>query len=339
MPRRHIFRVALEPVAGTRFQPTGFPDLGTGTFKKPTSGPERWIDCILVESEQSMANHLESAAWDTATDAPVAAFAGLPYVRVVDAKGEYLTSSRTEAHRLSSAYIRAGMLADGTPMTAHLQASFNLRDEKPLSTRDIAKAVFALDPACLVHGVFFADKEMTGQPKITRALTSFIEAEDVQRADYGGVKRDHVSHKNTEEQGSDEGFGSIPYHRTMWTARTITASFVIDLDQIRSYGLDGNATRLLELLALFEIRALLDRGLRLRTMCDLTPVDGSMIPGLASSVDLAAEINKLSEELATQLAHGEALTVTWKESKKAAGNRAKAEKAAKGAAEADQAGV
>jgi CRISPR-associated protein Csb1 len=333
MPKRHIFRVALEPVAGTRFQPTGFPDLGTGTFKKPTSGPERWIDCILVESEQSMANHLESAAWDIAADAPVAAFAGLPYVRVVDAKGEYLTSSRTEAHRLSSAYIRAGMLADGTAMTAHLKASFNLRDEKPLSARDIAKAVFALDPACLVHGVFFADKELPGQPKITRALTSFIEAEDVQRADYGGVKKDHVSHKNTEEQGSDEGFGSIPYHRTMWTARTITASFVIDLDQIRSYGLDENATRLVELLALFEVRTLLDQGLRLRTMCDLIPVEGTEIPDLPSSADLAAEIGQLS----AQLANGEPLTVTWTESKKAAGNKAKAAKDAKDAKETAEA--
>ncbi len=322
MPNRHIFRVALEPVAGTRFQPTGFPDLGTGTFKKPTSGPEKWIECILVESEQSMANHLESAAWDYGTDQPVPEFAGLPYVRVVDGKGEYLTSSRTEAHRLSSAFIRAGKMSDGTLMTAHLKAVFNLRDEKPLSARDIAKAVFALDPACLVHGVFFADKDLPGQPKITRALTSFIEAEDVQRADYGGVKKDHVTHSNTDERGSDEGYGSIPFHRTMWTARTITASFVIDLDQIRSYGLDENSTRLIEVLALYEVRALLEQGLRLRTMCDLTPVEGTVTPNLPSSADLTAEIAKLTKELSTELSNGNALTVTWTEGTKAAGKKA-----------------
>lgn len=328
MPNRHIFRVALEPVAGTRFQPTGFPDLGTGTFKKPTSGPEKWIECILVESEQSMANHLESAAWDHGTDQPVPEFSGLPYVRVVDDKGEYLTSSRTEAHRLSSAFIRAGKLSDGTLMSAHLKTVFNLRAEKPLSARDIAKAVFALDPACLVHGVFFADKDLPGQPKITRALTSFIEAEDVQRADYGGVKKDHVTHSNTDERGSDEGYGSIPYHRTMWTARTITASFVIDLDQIRSYGLDEKATRLIEVLALYEVRALLEQGLRLRTMCDLTPVDGTAIPNLPSSAELTAEIAKLTKELSADLSNGNALTVTWTEGTKAAGK-----KAAKSAAE------
>jgi CRISPR-associated protein Csb1 len=322
MPKRHIFRVALEPVAGTRFQPTGFPDLGTGTFKKPTSGTEGWIDCILVESEQSMANHLESAVWDRGTNQPTPEFAGLPYVRVVDEKGEYLTSSRTEAHRLSSAFIRAGKLSDGTTMTSHLKTAFNLRDEKPLSARDIAKAVFELDPACLVHGVFFADKELSGQPKITRALTSFIEAEDVQRADYGGVKKDHVTHSNTEERGSDEGYGSIPYHRTMWTARTITASFVIDLDQIRSYGLDEKATRLIEVLALYEVRALLEQGLRLRTMCDLTPINGADIPNLPTSTELNTEIAKLTKELASQLNNGAALTVTWTEGKKAAGKKA-----------------
>ena len=183
MPNRHIFNVPLAPVAGSRFQPTGFPDLGTGTFEKPT--PEGWVTAILVESEQSMANHLEASAWDKGASSPVAAFASLPYVRVIDASGEFLTSSRTEAHRLSSAFIREGKMADGADTVDYLKKVFNLRDDKPMSARAIASAVLALDPACLVHGVFFADPKLPGQPKITRALTSFIEAVDVRT----GVRR------------------------------------------------------------------------------------------------------------------------------------------------------
>jgi CRISPR-associated protein Csb1 len=307
MPKRHIFNVALEPVAGSRFQPTGFPDLGTGTFKKPTESG--WVDAILVESEQSMANHLEGTAWEN--DAPHQAFTGLPYVRVQDSSGEFLTSSRTEAHRLSSAFIRESKLSNGTDTIDFLKTALNLRDDKPLSSRHISQAVLGLDPFCLVHGVFFADPKLPGQPKITRALTSFVEAEDVRPAEYGGVKKDDVRHKNAEDGGSGEGYGSIPFHRTMWTARSITGSFVIDLDQIRSYGLDVNATRLVEVMALWEVRALLDGGLRLRTMCDLTPASNAEISGLPSATELTDEVARLTTTLAEQLHNGEVLTVTW----------------------------
>lgn len=307
MPKRHIFSVALAPIAGSRFQPTGFPDLGTGTFSKPTS--TGWVDAILVESEQSMANHLEGTAWEGG--APHNAFTGLPYVRVEDSTGEYITSSRTEAHRLSSAFIREAKMPDGKEVIDHLKTALNLRDDKPLSGRHIAAAVLRLDPACLVHGVFFADPKLPGQPKITRALTSFVEAEDVRPAEYGGVKKDDVRHKNAEDGGSGEGYGSIPFHRTMWTARSIIGSFVIDLDQIRSYGLDANATRLIEVMALWEVRSLLDGGLRLRTMCDLAPIDGGEVAGLPPADDLTTELSDLTQTLGDQLGNGETLTVTW----------------------------
>ena len=54
-----------------------------------------------------------------------------------------------------------------------------------------------------------------------------------------------------------------------YTAATITAYFTVDHAQFRSYGLPEPATALLEALADFEIATLLDRGLRLRTRCDL----------------------------------------------------------------------
>ena len=189
---RQLFDVALEPVAGSRFQPTGFPDIGAALFERP-EGNGKWTRSLLLESAQSMANHLERVGWPDGSDAPHPALDGLPYVRVVDAGGRFLTSSRIEAHRLASAFVK-NATDGGRSMTVVIAEELGLRDDEPLSPRDIASAVFALDPLCLVHGVFFADKLWPGQPKIARALTAFVEAIDVKQAVSGGVKRDLVRH-------------------------------------------------------------------------------------------------------------------------------------------------
>jgi|GEM_PF-4845589 len=34
--RRQLFEIPLEPVVGSRFQPTGFPNLGAAEFDRPT---------------------------------------------------------------------------------------------------------------------------------------------------------------------------------------------------------------------------------------------------------------------------------------------------------------
>ncbi|MGI9034267.1 MAG: type I-G CRISPR-associated RAMP protein Csb1/Cas7g [Acidimicrobiales bacterium] len=319
--KRQLFDVGLEPIAGSRFQPTGFPDLGPAEFKRPVrlDGEVEWRDALLVESAQSMANHLEGAGWDYATQQPVDTLAGLPYVRVLAADdSRYLTSSRTEAHRLASAFVKQAKLGD-EEMTAVIRERLDLRDDTPLAPRDIAAAVFALDPMCLLHGVFFAEsaKVWPGQPKIARAVTGFIEAVDVSRALSGGVKQDAVRHgMNDEKEGtSREGYGTIPFHRTEFTAGSITAYFVIDLAQIASYGLPAPATALLEAIARWEIRSLLDGGLRLRTACDLVPVDGSIADRsgevLATLDDLDGEIRRLVGECRQLVGSGEPLEVFW----------------------------
>jgi CRISPR-associated protein Csb1 len=282
---RYLLDVALEPTLGSRFQPTGFPDIGAAEFKRPNGET-----CVLVESAQSMANRLEATAWDSATDAPLEIFGKLPWIRVIDAgDGRYLTSSRTEAHRLASAWVRASALRDKSMMTV-IGERLGLKQDTPISLHAMARGVFSLDPFCLVHGVFFADGKWPGQPKVARAITGFIEAIGAQRAESGGVKKDHVRHKLDESGGgSAEGYGTVPYHRTEWTAQVITASFSVDRRQIRSYGLGEHATALLESVALWEIRTLLSDGLRLRTACDLELVeprivfrDGAELPGTAS---------------------------------------------------------
>lgn len=314
MANREMFDVPLRPAAGSRFQPTGFPDLGAATFRRPV-GETDWEDCLLVESAQSMANHLEAAGWDSGLQQPTPALAGLPYVRVVSTDGRYLSSSRTEAHRLAGAFVKDATL-DGAEMKPVIRERLGLRDDTPLAPRDIAAAIFALDPLCLVHGVFFAEKAgvWPGQPKVARALTAFVEAHDVKQAVSGGVKRDEVRHSvaEKEEGAAAEGYGFVPFHRIEWVAREIIASFSLDLDQIASYGLDHPASELLVAVARYEIRALLEGGFRPRTACDLVAVDpgalDAILPGLA---DLGAEVSRLASQCSDQLGVGGPLEVVW----------------------------
>ena len=276
----------LVPLAGTRFQPTGFPDLGAATYPSPV---EPGVTLLLVESVQSMANRLESQLWPTGALAPEGFVEGLPYVRVSTSDGEYLTSSRTESHRLASAYVKAAAF-DGKKGVDLLTERMGLEKNRPMSHAMVHRALFDLDPLCLLHGVFFADKEWHGQPKVARAVSAFVEAAGVQEAYSGGVKFDHVSNTGDKdaEQTSKEGFGNVPFPRTEYVARSITAYFVVDTSQIRRYHLERGEQELLLAIALLQIQLLLDSGLRFRTACDLDLVgepsmerpDGAVLPDL-----------------------------------------------------------
>src|SRR6266436_5989027 len=97
---RLLLQAILKPVQGSRFQPTGFPDLGAATFDSPDGAK-----MLLVESAQSMANRLEAVCWDTTANEWVAPLKGLPAVLVVDKNKKPLTNSVLEAHRVNSPYI------------------------------------------------------------------------------------------------------------------------------------------------------------------------------------------------------------------------------------------
>ena len=60
---RLLLKATLQPLQGTRFQPTGFPDLGAATYDGPDGKK-----MLLVESAQSMANRLEAVCWDSVAD-------------------------------------------------------------------------------------------------------------------------------------------------------------------------------------------------------------------------------------------------------------------------------
>lgn len=314
MTTRYVYDIELKPLYGSRFQPTGFPDIGPATFTRYEDGRE--VDALLVESVQSMANRLEATAWDDARDRPVEAVDGLPYVRVVRAKtGEFLTSSRLEAHRLASPFVHTATL-NNKPMVEVIRERLNLADDTPLDYPSMAAAVAQLDPFCLLHGVFFTQKQWLGQPRFTRALSGVIEAHDVQPAVSGGRKSDHVRHHLDEsgEGGTAEGYGSVPFSRIEWTAKRIGASFVVDVELLRSYGLPDAATETLETLALWEIRNLLDGGLRLRTACDLemaSSVTARLGPELPAADELTTTLRSLIAKSNGAFGDGEAITVEW----------------------------
>lgn len=275
---RLLLQAELAPMQGTRFQPTGFPDVGAGVYTLP-NGKEQ----LLVESAQSIANRLEAVCWDDAANELTAPLAGLPYVRVNGADGQLLTTSLQEAHRLNSAYI------EQTPFFETLKSAIEFDDKKPVEKSKLIAALAKYDVGCLLHGVFL--ESIGGVLRIARALSSFIEAEGVGRVNTGGVKNDRVQAGKDEESGKTaaQGFGNVPFHRTEFVAERITAYFNLDLEQIRGYRLGADMERVLFALALYKIQRFLVSGLRLRTACDLTATEvlvkapaGMELPSLAS---------------------------------------------------------
>ncbi len=284
---RLLIQAELAPIQGTRFQPTGFPDVGAGVYTLP-NGKEQ----LLVESAQSVANRLEAVCWDDTANDLVKPLGGLSYVRVNSGDGQLLTTSLQEAHRLNSAYIEQTEFFE-----KDLKTAISFDDKKPMDRARFVAALAKYDVGCLLHGVFL--ESIGGVLRIARALSSFIEAEGVVRVNTGGVKNDRVQPGKDEATGrtAADGFGNVPFHRTEFVAERITAYFNLDLEQLRSYRLGAEMERVLYALSLFKIQRFLERGLRLRTACDLVARDivvkappGHVLPPLS---EIEAALPKL----------------------------------------------
>jgi CRISPR-associated protein Csb1 len=272
-----LVQASLRPVQGSRFQPTGFPDLGAASYRLPDG-----TEMLLVESAQSMANRMETACLDP-VGGLVPALAGLPYISVQDGQGRVVTTSLREAHRINSPYILEG--ADRS-FFDRLKTEVGAMEKGAVDLKAFARVLAKYDVSTLLHGVFLAKKELAGgRLRMPRALSAFVEARDVVVAPSGGVKNDHVDPSGD----TKKGFGNVPFHRDEYAAAEITAFFNVDLVQIRSYGLPGAVEELLFALACYKIRAVLESGMRLRTACDLEAVavrvtrpDGFELPTLAA---------------------------------------------------------
>jgi CRISPR-associated protein Csb1 len=253
---RLLFSIPLRPVQGQRFQPTGFPGLGAATFQT------RQGTSLLVESAQSMANRLEWVCWDEARQAPVAHLEGISHV-TVQRGGSFFTDTMLEAHRLNSPYLLA---SNDKIFFNELKGQLTGFEEGPIDRRKLAGVLLDYDAGSLLHGVFLAKSELAGgRLRVARALSAFIEADGVRTAASGGVKNDHINPSGD----TKSGFGNVPFARDEFTAERITLFVNFDLALLRGYGLGPEVERMLTLLGLYKLAALLDRGLRLRTACDL----------------------------------------------------------------------
>ena len=289
---RLLIEAELTPIQGTRFQPTGFPDLGAAMYELHNGTP-----MLIVESTQSVANRLEASAWDASTGHLRLELEGLSYVSVVDEHGKELTNSLLEAHRLNSVYI------ERSDKFGEISAEIGYTDGQPFDQRVLARAVAKYDINSLLHGVFL--ESIAGVLRIPRALSGFIEASGVTTVTSGGVKNDRVrSGTECSDAGAAEGYGNVPYHRDEYTAERITAYFNIDVAQIRGYGLGDTANALLFSLALWKIQTFLESGMRLRTACDfdvsqvrVTRPDGFSIPTCAQ---IEAELPALIFDASSQ---------------------------------------
>jgi CRISPR-associated protein Csb1 len=334
---RLMAEATLVPVQGERFQPTGFPDLGPATYTLPDG-----TDKLLVESAQSMANRLEAVCWNGPTEELHPALKGMSYVRV-EKNGVFLTSSILEAHRLNSPYILEGddrtvMIRLAGDLGMAIKESPDAKadrgqkgkgkrtpgdtaaaDEGAVDIRALGRAVFKYDANSLLHGVFIAKKALAGgRLRLPRALSAFVEATDVRRADSGGVKNDRVNPSGDTKRG----FGNVPFPRTEFVAARVTCYVNLDLALLRSYGLGPEAERFLIVLALWKLRRFLDSGLRLRTACDfrcqelrVTTPEGLALP---STTDLEMDLPSLATACRLLFADPPVTTVAWSFSAKAA---------------------
>jgi CRISPR-associated protein Csb1 len=338
---RLLIEAELKPVQTERFQPTGFPDLGAAEYDAPKGGR-----MLLVESAQSVANHLERTVFkefsrDLVSEDLADTVAGIPYIDI--ALGEFgKTNTLLEAHRLNTAYLwessdesctrlQAAILSDlGIPAKRKKKgdvvddAGDGAEISGVLDMKRFYRTLLKYDPHSLLHGVFL--EKVAGRLRLPRAVTGFIEASGVKAVESGGVKNDHVFPKKDEASGitSKDGFTNVPFSRTEFVASDIRAYFNIDLALIRGFGLGEASEILLITLALFKIRRFLDEGLRLRSFCALElngdwickkpinfllPERSTLEGDLPSLIESVAKENRFADPRITR--------VTWSGKKKA----------------------
>ena len=190
------------------------------------------------------------------------------------------------------------------------------KNEGLVDRQGLARVIFRYDCGSLIHGCFLSSNKVKleegdskgvalagGRLRVARALSAFIEADNVQVAASGGVKNDHVNPSGVAE----DGFGNVPFARDEYTAESITLYVNLDLAQIRGYGLGDAVERLLILLSLYKLRALTGEGMRLRTACELRVVDEEIeaaIPagwGLPTIEDLKEDAKSAIAECKDQM--------------------------------------
>ncbi|EQD66192.1 CRISPR-associated protein, family [mine drainage metagenome] len=259
---RILMEIELEPVQGERFQSTGFPDLGAAVYERPDGKR-----MLLVETVQSVANRMESVCLERGGPRISEKLAGLSYI-LVNLSGENInteTSSLMEAHRINSPFIISDKIFAGK-----FKEMCGYSKGKPIDWKKVAQTLFYFDINSLLHGAFLANLE-DGRIRVPRAISGFIEAENIREVSSGGVKNNPIdpTGKIRAEGFDKDVYSNVPFYRIEYTAEKIKAYFNLDLSLIDGYGLDPDAKDLLISLSFYKIALFLKTGLRLRTACDL----------------------------------------------------------------------
>ena len=105
-----------------------------------------------------MANRLEMACWDSATNSPIPVLVGISHVSV-NRRGAFLTDSILESHRINSPYLLEGKDRN---FFERLKADLGGLDEGPIDRRRLAVVLLRYDVGSLIHGVFLAKKDLAG---------------------------------------------------------------------------------------------------------------------------------------------------------------------------------
>lgn len=347
---RLLLEAHLKPLQGSRFRPTHFPNLGAAEYDAPDpKDPERTKRMLLVESAASVTNWLERAMFkdfnrDSVSDELVESVSGIPHV-VIDCGSNGQTSTLLESHRLNTPYLWESAAESAAALQTEILSAIGVQRRKKkgeaasedgedeaagrVGMQRFYRALMKYDPNCLVHGVFL--EKVSGRLRVPRALSGFIEAHGVSRADSGGTKFDHIFPAKDEKAGitSKDGYTNVPYPTTDFVAEDIVAYFNLDLGQIRGYGLGAAADRLLIALALFKLLRFIERGAvwNLRSPCKLEVESLSIraikdfeLPGTSDEVSelLPALIAAAAAEgLLDQEPEKRIRTVVWSKKKEA----------------------
>ncbi len=259
-PRRWYLSVRLKVAEGfdERFQPTGFPNLGPALYKAMKNGQS--ADYLLVESAQSLANWMEAVCLDPQNPCCYNKDCeGIPYALVRE-KDKALTSSLTEPHRLASDLILDAK-KNGSKFSDTLTTLLQVDKNRPVHLPTIAKRLFYIDPACLLHGVFL--EKLDGRIRFPRLLSATITAKEPQTVNSGGVMRGYVTAAGSE--------ASIPYSTQHFASSDINLQLIFHTDTLKAWGLDKQEEEFLAAFALYKVSKLLNSFPRLRTACVLDP--------------------------------------------------------------------
>lgn len=293
------------------FVPAKFKDVGHSVVRDASTGK----NLVIVDSVQSIANHLES----TLIDQPghvIAGLEGLPYVRltITDPNGRCRTTSSLELpHRLASGWFCR-------PTERELR-SFQEALSQRILDEGIAAATFRYCPNSLLHGVFYS--QLVGlNPNIAksaRLLTAEVVAFGAQSVADGGVAKDPLFISGDDfdvtalvgnnATAAQVGAGNIIFRHQAFIAERIELAVYLAEGRISRLQVPDPAKEVLRLLAMFKLAKMLAEPIDLRAHCifkaetipeELGDLDG-LLGQLAKALEQCHTQNLFADPLVTEI--------------------------------------